>query len=193
MTPTISFCYSEVYDRQLLFLTGLKADAKYFFARRKKVKKFIADFQGYEKLKALLKSFARCLHIQWEREVIIYVIPNFHGMEVPLAFSDPTTISLQKCKESKTVDLTSQQIFLLIAHELAHLIQKPVHLNLSKFKAESRLTQNHIVTYALLQKALPPELFEMEIKKSRKQDSYSKAMDIVLNHGADNVINQAMK
>ena len=193
MTPTLSFCYSEVYDRQLLSLTGLKANSQYFFVRKKKVTTFIDSFQGYEKLRELLKSFARCLHIQWEREVIIYVIPNFHGMEVPLAFSDPTTISLQRCKESKTVDLTSQQIFLLIAHELAHLIQKPVALNLSRFKEESRLTQNHIVTYALLQKVLPPELFEMEIKKSQKHDSYRKAMDIVLNYGSDYLINQATK
>ena len=192
MVPKIPFFYSAVYDRQLLALTGIKVDDGYFSARKKKAEKFIADFQSYEKIMELMNSFAALLNSVWKENITIYVIPNFHGTKAPLAFSDPTTISLEKSKEGQTIELTSKQIFLLIAHELAHVAQKQVSINLSNFNAELYLVRNHIITYALLQKTLPPELFEIEVKKSKKNAAYDKAMQIVLAQGSDKLIREAI-
>ena len=192
MECRIELSYSSVYDRQLALLANQVKDNSYFEARKKLCLHFIKEFDQLETLNKFLIFASNLLKIDWTDKIIIYILPNFHGAIVPIGFSNPCTVALEICKKEEFFKLNKNQFLVLIIHELAHIVQKKVDLDFSNFELKNRLIQNHILTYALLKKFLPVNLFELEIQKSQKNINYSKAMQIVLDEGVNKIFEKVI-
>lgn len=194
MIPIIEFCNSRIYDEKWReYFTVLKKDYPPYKTLAGKIKKIEKAWEkdGEEILKEIEKSSG----LKWkENKIQCFVV----GRSV--AFSYPLTIMVYS-------DYPIDYVVDVLTHELVHqiFIQNDKQGELygawayfyKKYKDEDENTIIHIPVHAIhhqvFAKLFDEKRLQREIDYMKEYPAYKRAWEIVIEKGADNIIEEFKK
>lgn len=194
--PKLYFKYAYPLDQERRQLFANKKLTKYPSTKevKDKIKNWEKLWKKNNKNNKIFKLVIKNTGINIPRDLEVCIFGG--GLN---AMSYPLIISTTKKNGKK---LSGDEFIEIIIHEIIHrfVADKENNKNIEKYwktireeyKKESKLTQNHIIVYALL-KVILPEILSKEKSKSLlnpKHPDYQKALKIVNKKGEDIIIKQ---
>ncbi|MFA7170532.1 MAG: hypothetical protein WC180_00920 [Candidatus Paceibacterota bacterium] len=194
MIPKIEFCNSRIYDEKWReYFTALKKEYPPYKTLAGKIKKIE---KAWEKDgEKILREIEKSSGLKWqEKKIQCFVVGR------SIAFSYPLTIMVYD-------DYPIDYVVDVLTHELIHQIfiqngkqgelYKAWTYFYRKYKAEEESTIIHIpvhaIHYQVFMKLFDENRLRREIDYAKKYPDYKRAWEIVMEKGAENIIEEFRK